>query len=274
MAMDARAESSLGVAEAANTIGSRRLQSETGSIHVDVMHPKRIMGWRSFVTRHFKALLKSNTSHIIKVQVGDDERECPGPTVAVRAMSEQANLVWGSCKMPMAIAPVEIQVSTDILGAAQQVLDILSDDEAFGEESFIFLSVPRLTLAHEHGPSYAEYKKQTKGQLDALVVFIVIMSILVLLVVIWLLHTRFSTAEGSARSPWRRAVMPATFMASLLTGTVAAPVAVGVYWRFRKNNSEESAENLATNETELVETELDERELDENHFDRGDVAAD
>jgi len=271
MTMDVLADSSRGarVTDAGSTVGSRPLQEEGGSVHVDVMHPTRMMGWESYLTRHIKALLKTESNSIIKVQIGDDEWKCPSPIPSVRAtaMSEKANRVWMSCKTPMAIAPVEIQVSKDILEALQQVLDILSDDEAFGEDSLIFLSVPRPSLAHEHRLSYDEWKRQTAGQLDAHVLLIVIIFILVLLVMIWLLIKlvkRRSGSEISARSPWRKVAMPVAFVTSLLTGTVAAPVAVGVFWHFRRNDSEESRERNAA----------DEAELDENEFDSSDAVAD
>merc|ERR1740123_3004231 len=171
-------------------------------------------------------------------------------------MSEKANRVWMSCKTPMAIAPVEIQVSKDILEALQQVLDILSDDEAFGEDSLIFLSVPRLNPDLEQGPlSYAEWKTQNKVQFDAHFLLIVIFIVMALLVAIWFLIKLFAHISGtevSARSPWRKTVMPVAFAASLLSGTVVPPLAVGLLWSLQKKDSDESGEASQTGEMELT----------------------
>jgi len=234
----------------------RRLQSYSGSVHIDVMHPKRVTGWDVQLTQHIKALLNRDAKGIMEVKIGADEHECPGSTGAGMAMSEQANRVWSRCTVPLGIAHVEIQVSDNILGAVQQVLDILSDDDAFGEDSIMFLSVPRLSPDLEHGPlSYAEWKTQNKVQFDTHFLLIIIFTVMLLLVVIWFLIklvTRFSGTEISARSPWRKTVMPLMFAASLLTGTILAPVAVGVFWHFQKKDSDESGETLQKEEIELT----------------------
>jgi len=234
----------------------RRLQANSGSVHVDVMHPKTVTGWEVQLVKHIKALLNRDAKGIMEVKIGADEHECPGSADSVKAMSEQGNRVWSRCAVPLGIAHVEIRVSDTTLGAVQQVLDILSDDDAFGEDSTMFLSVPRLSPDLEHGPlSYAEWKTQNKVQFDAHFVLIVIFTIMVLLAVIWFLIklvTRFSRTEMSARSPWRKTVMPVAFAASILTGTIAAPVAVGVFWRFQKKDSHESGETLQKEEVELT----------------------
>jgi len=171
-------------------------------------------------------------------------------------MSEQASRVWSRCAVPLGIAPVEIRVSDDILGAVQQVLDILTDDEAFGEDTMMFLSVPRLSLDLEHGPSsYADWKAQNKFQFDAHFLIVVTFTVVVLLAVIWLLIklvTDYAGTKISVRSPLRKTLMPATFAASLLTGTIAAPVAVGIFWHFKKKDSDESGGTLQTEEVELT----------------------
>jgi len=241
-----------GVSDGRSTRG-RRLQHDLSSIHIDVMHPKLMSGWKVHLARHMKALLNRDANSIFEVKIGADKWQCPQPARAVRAMSEEAYRRWSLCEVPMDIAPVEIRVSNNILGELQQVLDTLSDDDAFGENSLMFLSIPRSSPAHELGPSYAEFKDQSKVQFDGHFVLIIVISIPVLLVVVWLfikLVTHFSGDEISARSPLRRAAIPVTFAASLLTGTIAAPVAVGVFWRFRKNDSNEQGEALAREETD------------------------
>merc|ERR1712243_413100 len=96
--------------------------------------------------------------------------------------------MWLRCALPLGTAPVEILVRDDILGTLQQVLDILSDDEAFGEDSMLFLSVPRLNPDLEHGLlSYAEWKTQNKLQFDAHFLLTIILSVTVLWVVVWFL---------------------------------------------------------------------------------------
>jgi len=92
-------------------------------------------------------------------------------------------------------------------------------------------------------------------QFDAHLALIVIFTGMALLAVIWFLLklvTRFSGTEMSARLPWRKTVMPLVFAASLLTGTVAGPLVVGVFWRFSKKDSDESSEALQKEEVELT----------------------
>jgi len=234
----------------------RRLRANSGSVHVDVMHPKSVTGWEAQLTQHIKALLNRDTKGIMEVKIGADEHECPANAGAMRAMSKQANHLWTRCTEPLGLSHVEIRVSDDILGAVQQTLDILSDDEAFGEDSFMFLSVPQLNPDLEQGPlSYAEWKTQNKVQFDAHFLLIVIFIVMALLVAIWFLIklvAHISGTEVSARSPWRKTVMPVTFAASLLSGTVVPPLAVGLLWCFQKKDSDESGEASQTGEMELT----------------------
>jgi len=234
----------------------RRLQANSGSVHIDVMHPKNGTGWEVQLTQHIKALLNRDRQGIMEVKIGADEQQCPGSAGAVTAMSEHANRMWSHCAVPLGIAPVEIRVNDHILGAVQQVLDIFSDDEAFGEDSMIFLSVPRLSPDLEHGPlSYDEWKTENKLQFDVHFLLTIIFTVLVLLVVIWFLIklvTSFSGTERSAQSPWRKMVVPVVLSASLLSGTIVAPVAVGVFWCFQKKDSDESGEMFQKEEMELA----------------------
>lgn len=243
----------------------RRLQSSLVSVHVQVMHaaaPAAEATWQNTVDEHIRSLLRGADDMTVQVNVGEAVARCPSPAGSLKAMSEEANAAWESCSSPLALTPIELKVRTEHLDIQEvtRVLDVLSDEDGFGEGSGIFLSLPQVGITDfEHGPSYAQWKSLANNQFDMHFALVVVIAGLVLAMLIWVIYKvvqRVTSAESeSARSPWRRYWTPALFLMSLATGTVGAPLMVGA-WHVKSKKDSKQPEGYT--ETDLTASKSEE----------------
>jgi hypothetical protein len=181
-------------------------------------------------------LMRGDTN-TVEVKVEDATAVCPQPMPEIRVMTDEARAAWEACATPLALTPIMFRSPAVDFEELRATLEILSDVEKIHGSRGFFISHPKESKESLlHGPTHAEYKDLNSAQLNGNI-FLSLALVVALLVGIFILGRKAAPAITARVPVLKRAGMPVLFGASILSGTILAPVAVGGYWYRRRQEA-------------------------------------